>query len=72
MDKNEILTRIQRLKAFLIEVAELKRNPYVSDISMDRLLTDLMNFATEFEDFVNNTEDNDVEEKLDKKPTVEQ
>lgn len=72
MDKNEILTRIQRLKAFLIEVAELKRNPYVSDISMDRLLTDLMNFATEFEDFVNNTEDNGVEEKSDKKPTVEQ
>lgn len=72
MDKNEILTRIQRLKAFLVEVAELKRNPYVSDISMDRLLTDLMNFATEFEDFVNNTEDNGVEEKSDKKPTVEQ
>ena len=72
MDKNEILTRIQRLKAFLVEVAELKRNPYVSDISMDRLLTDLMNFATEFEDFVNNTEDNGVEEKSDKKSTVEQ
>lgn len=72
MDKNEILTRIQRLKAFLVEVAELKRNPYVSDISIDRLLTDLMNFATEFEDFVNNTEDNGEEEKLDKKPTVEQ
>lgn len=72
MDKNEILTRIQRLKAFLIEVAELERNPYVSNISMDRLLTDLMNFATEFEDFINNTEDNGVEEKSDKKPTVEQ
>lgn len=72
MDKNEILTRIQRLKAFLVEVAELKRNPYVSNISMDRLLTDLMNFATEFEDFINNTEDNGVEEKSDKKPTVEQ
>lgn len=72
MDKNEILTRIQGLKAFLIEMAELKRNPYVSNISMDRLLTDLMNFATEFEDFVNNTEDNTVEEKIDKKSTVEQ
>ena len=72
MDKNEILTRIQRLKAFLIEMAELKQNPYVSNISMDRLLTDLMNFATEFEDFVNKTEDDAVEEKLDKKSTVEQ
>lgn len=72
MDKNEILIRIQGLKGFLIEVAELKRNPYVSNISIDRLLTDLMNFTTELENFVNKTEDKAVEEKLDKKTTVEQ
>lgn len=61
---DKLKTMIKTLNSFLLEMEQLKNNPYSKGIDVDVLLKDLKNFATALEEEINKL---DITESTDEK-----